>query len=331
MSVRNFSVVVPVRNGETTIGACIESLLAQRYPADRYEIIVVDNGSTDGTARVAGSFPVTLLRCETPGPSPTRNTGLRHSQAEIVAFTDADCVADPGWLLGLAPAFADEAVGAAGGAIESLQHPQRGFVELFAEDVRPLRNYRSGEGELLPFLMGANASYRRALLLAVGGWDEGLGTAEDIELAWRFQLKTRTRIAYCDDAVVYHHHRSTVKALARQYRFYGLGEVLLDSMFRTHPGYPRDARFYRQRLLRQLAALPRYVASGAIRAVRRVRGRASAYDAVRPWLLVVAEAANIAGKLEGLRLSRGLRDPEPLRRRLAVAIPLHYVPRAKAA
>jgi glycosyltransferase involved in cell wall biosynthesis len=331
MSVPRFSVVVPVRNGAATIGACVESLVAQRYPADRYEIIVVDNGSTDDTAPVVSAYGVTLLRCETPGPSPARNAGVRHAQNELVAFTDADCVADPGWLPGLAPAFTDAGVGAAGGAIESFDHPQRTLVELFCADMRPLRNYRSGEGELLPFLMGANAAYRRAPLLAAGGWDEGLGTAEDIELAWRFQLKTGTRIAYCDNAVIYHHHRSTVKALARQYRLYGLGEVLLDSMFRTQPGYPRDARFYRQRLLQQLAALPRYVASGAVRALRRVRGRASAYDAVRPWLLVVAEAANIAGKLQGLRLSRGLRDPEPLRRYLAAAIPSYYVPQVKAA
>jgi glycosyltransferase involved in cell wall biosynthesis len=331
MRLPSFSVVVPVRNGEATIGTCVESLLAQRYPADRYEIIVVDNASTDDTARGVASYPVTLLRCETPGPSPARNTGVRHSHAEVIAFTDADCVADAGWLAGLAPAFADDAVGAAGGAIESFDHPQRTLVELFCADVRPLRNYGSGDGELLPFLMGANAAYRRAPLLTAGGWDEGLGTAEDIELAWRFQMKTGTRLAYCDDAIVYHHHRSTVRALARQYRVYGLGEVLLDSMFRAHPGYPRDARFYRQRIVRQLAALPRYVVSGAIRALRRLRGRASAYEAARPWLLAVAEAANLAGKLEGLRLTRGLRDPDPLRRYLAVAIPSHYVPREKEA
>jgi glycosyltransferase involved in cell wall biosynthesis len=65
--------VVPVRNGEAIIGPCVESLLAQRYPADCYEIIVVDNGSTDDTARVVAGYPVTLLRCDTPGPSPARN------------------------------------------------------------------------------------------------------------------------------------------------------------------------------------------------------------------------------------------------------------------
>jgi cellulose synthase/poly-beta-1,6-N-acetylglucosamine synthase-like glycosyltransferase len=323
-----FTIVVPVRNGAATIGPCVESLLAQRYAADRYEIVIVDNGSTDATADVVAAYPVTLLPCLRPGPSPARNAGWRNSEAEIIAFTDADCVADPGWLSGLAAAFADDSVGAAGGAIEAFRHPQRTFVELFCDDMRPLGNYRTGEGEFLPFLMGANAAYRRAALLNAGGWDDGLGTAEDIELAWRVQLKTRLKIAYCPDAIVYHRHRSTWKSLARQYWVYGLGEVLLDSMFRAHTGYPRNPRFYRQRLARQIAALLRYGASGAIRALRRMSGRATAYEAAFPWLLLVAEGANVAAKLKGLALSRGLRDPEPLRRYLEVAIPSHYLPQS---
>jgi len=326
-SVPSFTVVVPVRNGEAMINTCVESLLAQRYAADRYEIIVVDNGSTDDTAGVVSSYPVTLLRCPTPGPSPARNAGARRSQNEIVAFTDADCIADPGWLGGLAAAFEDDTVGAAGGAIEAFSHPQRNVVELFCEDMPPLRNYQTGEGEFLPFLVGANAAYRREALLAAGGWDDRLGTAEDIELAWRFQLKTGTKIVYCPDAVVYHRHRSTWKALARQYWVYGLGEVLLDTLFRGQPGYPRSLRFYRHRLARQLAALSRYVASGAIRGLRRMSGRATGYEAAWPWLLMVAEGANVAGKLKGLGLTRGLRDPEPLRRYLEIVIPSHYVPR----
>lgn len=325
-SVPTFSVVVPVRNSHATIGTCVESLLAQRYEADCYEIIIVDNGSTDATADVVTAYPVTLLPCPRPGPSPARNAGWRNSEADIIAFTDSDCVADPGWLAGLAAAFADDSVGAAGGTIEAFCHPQRTLVERFCEDMRPLGNYRTGEGEFLPFLVGANAAYRRAALLNAGGWDDGLCTAEDIELAWRVQLKTGMRIAHCPDAVVYHRHRSTWKALARQYWVYGLGEVLLDSMFRAQPGYPRNPRFYRQRLARQIGALSRYVASGAIRALRRMSGRATAYEAVWPWLMLVAEGANVAGKLKGLGLSRGLRDPEPLRRYLEIAIPSHYLP-----
>lgn len=323
----SISVVVPVRNGETMIGGCVASLLAQQYPADRFEIIVVDNGSTDGTAQCVADCPVLLLRCPVPGASAARNVGVRHSTAEIVAFTDADCIADPGWLRGLAAAFEDASVGAAGGPIESFVHSGRNLVELFAEDARPLRNYCSGKGEFLPYLFGANAAYRREPLLAIGGWSEGLGTGHDVELAWRLQLRTGARIDYRPGAVIFHRHRSTWTALAHQYWTYGLGEVLLDSLFGAHPGYPRGRRFYRRRMRQQIGALPRYVAAGAIRGLRRARGRVSAYDAARPWLLLLAEGANLAGKIHGLRLSSGLSDPEPLRRYLEVAVPAHHLKR----
>jgi glycosyltransferase involved in cell wall biosynthesis len=331
MSYPSFTVVVPVRNGEATIRACIESLVAQQYPADRFDIIVVDNGSTDGTAQIVAPYPLTVVQCDTLGPSPARNAGVWHARGEIVAFTDADCVADTGWIAALARAFSEEAIGAAGGAIEPLRHPNRNVVERFGEHLPPLQNYRSGDNEFLPFLISANAAYRRAPLLAAGGWDDAMGSAEDIELAWRFQLRTGTKLAFCSDAVIYHRHRATVRALARQYWVYGLGEVLLDSVFGTQSGYPRDRRFYRQRLPQQLAALPRYVGAAVLRAIDRLGGRGSAYDVARPCLLTLAEAANIAGKLEGLRLTRGLRDPEPLRRHLVRAIPSQHVARVTRA
>lgn len=327
----SFSIVVPVRNGEAVIGRCVESLLAQRYPANRFEIIVVDNGSNDRTAERAAAQPVHLVACAVPGPSAARNAGVRSSEADLVAFTDADCVADPDWLAELAAAFDDAGVGAAGGPIEAFVHPGRGLVERFAEDVQPLRNFQRGEGEFLPYLFGANAAYRRELLLAVGGWSEALGTAEDVELAWRLQLRTGTRIHYRPAAVVFHHHRSTVGGLAQQYWVYGHGEVLLDSMFRAQPGYPRNPRFYRRRFAQQFAALPRYLASGVLRGLRRAFGRTGTYEAVAPWLLLVVESANLAGKIRALALSGGLRDPEPLRRHLRHAVPAHHLRRRRPA
>lgn len=92
------SVVVPVYNGAETIAACIESLLKQDYPSDRYDIIIVENGSTDNTTEIVKRFPVRLFHSYDKGPAPARNMGLSVSSAEIVAYTDADCVAAPNWL-----------------------------------------------------------------------------------------------------------------------------------------------------------------------------------------------------------------------------------------
>jgi glycosyltransferase involved in cell wall biosynthesis len=93
------SVIVPVRNGARFIRRCIEALLAQTYPRECYEIIVVDNGSTDDTRDVIASYPVTLFVEEgMPSPYPARNLGIRHARGELFAFTDADCVPVPRWL-----------------------------------------------------------------------------------------------------------------------------------------------------------------------------------------------------------------------------------------
>ena len=93
------SVVVPVRNGERTIAACLESLLAQDYPKDKVEIIVVDNDSADHTAEIIQRYPVTyLLEREVRNPGGVRNRGMREVRGDIVAFTDGDCVAVQDWL-----------------------------------------------------------------------------------------------------------------------------------------------------------------------------------------------------------------------------------------
>ena len=93
------SIIVPVYNGENIIGACLKSLLAQDYPKDKYEVIAVDNNSKDKTADIIKEYSVHyLFESKVQGSYAARNTGVRHAKGEILAFTDADCVADKGWL-----------------------------------------------------------------------------------------------------------------------------------------------------------------------------------------------------------------------------------------
>ena len=93
------SVAVPFHDSERTLAACVESLLAQEDVGGKVEIILVDNRSTDASASIAARYEgVTLLDEQTPGAYAARNTGLRAASAPVIAFTDADCVADPDWL-----------------------------------------------------------------------------------------------------------------------------------------------------------------------------------------------------------------------------------------
>ena len=89
------SVIIPVWNSPDLLAKCLAALAVQSYPRERYEVLVVDNGSTDSTAAVARNYPfVTLLSEPVPGAYRARNRGLAAARGEYVAFTDADCIPD---------------------------------------------------------------------------------------------------------------------------------------------------------------------------------------------------------------------------------------------
>ncbi len=113
------SIIVPVCDGEANIADCLESLCKQKYPADRFEIIVVDNNSRDCTSEVVRQYEVRYVQEEKPGSYAARNRGARVADGDILAFTDADCIAAPNWLQAisdvLASGEAQAVLGFAGG------------------------------------------------------------------------------------------------------------------------------------------------------------------------------------------------------------------------
>ena len=98
------SVVVPFFDSERHVAACVESLLGQEHVGGPFEIILVNNGSSDGSASVVSRYrEVALLDEPAPGAYAARNTGIGRARAPIVAFTDADCVVDRHWLQSVCP------------------------------------------------------------------------------------------------------------------------------------------------------------------------------------------------------------------------------------
>lgn len=196
-----FSIVVPVFNGAATIAPCIESLLALDYAKDRYEIICVDNASTDDTAaRLHGFLPhIRILREETRGAAAARNRGIREAAHEVIAFTDADCTVDPGWLRALATRIGEPGVGIVGGRIAALEGANA--VERFGERIHDHR--RAIEQLRPPYVITMNWASPRQLLLDVGLFDEALLRGQDTDLAFRIGA-AGWRMVYVPDAIVRH-------------------------------------------------------------------------------------------------------------------------------
>ena len=232
MDLPSVSIIVPVYNGERFIGQCIESLLALDYPENNREIIIVDNNSKDRTSEIAKKYPVRYLFERKQGPCCARNTGIGNAAFPLIAFTDSDCLADKSWIKELVKAFQKKAVGGCGGHLEPVQPTT--VIEEYVIYKEILSQERALRDEAIspPFLLTANAMYRKKILEEAEGFDEEIPVGEDADLSWRVRWKGYS-LEYEPRAIVYHHHRSTLWGLLRQIRSYGAGTSYL---FRKHHG-----------------------------------------------------------------------------------------------
>lgn len=238
------AVVIPVRNGAGDLGRTMEAILTQVRPAD--ELVVVDNGSTDGTAAVAMEAGASVVHEPRPGSYAARNTGVAATTADIVAFTDADCVPDPRWLAELVGALEREpSLDVAGGPIEAqrIETP----AERWSAERRVLDQERSwADPTFLPFLATANVAWRRSALERIGGFDAELASGGDVDACWRLQ-RIGGRLGFAPAAVVRHPHRSSLRTLLAQQHRYAVGHGRLDGRWRHEPGYVAAAGTTRRR------------------------------------------------------------------------------------
>jgi glycosyltransferase involved in cell wall biosynthesis len=218
------SVIVCSYNGARTLRQCLDGLTTLDYP--NYEVIVVNDGSTDGTGDIARDYPVRLINQPNQGLSAARNTGLAASEGEIVAYTDDDAYPHRYWLRYLAAAFGRTAHVGIGGP--NLPPPGDGFVaECIANTPgNPIHVLLSDEvAEHIP---GCNMAYRKEALVAISGFDPRFRAAgDDVDICWRLQDRGWT-IGFCPTAMVWHHRRNSIRAFWKQQYGYGKAEAQLE-------------------------------------------------------------------------------------------------------
>jgi glycosyltransferase involved in cell wall biosynthesis len=222
----SLSVVMSCRNAAATLGATLESLVTQVYPG-WWEVVVVDNASTDDTVGVAEAFTgrlprLRIVRVEQPGHQGSGlNHGIAASEGEAVVFMDGDDLAAPDYLLHMGRALASAAFVGGRLDLERLNPPsvrsrrrpiQHDHVEVF-----------SG---YLPGVVGASMGVRRAALADVDGFDVSLPTQCDVDISWRLVGVGHVPV-FVPDAVLHYRYRRAAREIFSQEYGYGLGEALL--------------------------------------------------------------------------------------------------------
>ena len=218
------SVIVCTYNGALTLRHCLDGLTTLDYP--NYEVIVINDGSTDDTAAIARDYPVRLINQSNEGLSAARNTGLAASDGEIVAYIDDDAFPHRYWLRYLAAAFARSSHVGIGGP--NLPPAGDGFVAecVAAAPGNPLHVLLSDE--LAEHIPGCNMAYCKDALVAIGGFDPRFRAAgDDVDICWRLQDRGWT-IGFCPTAVVWHHRRNSIRAFWKQQYGYGKAEAQLE-------------------------------------------------------------------------------------------------------
>lgn len=231
------SVIVPVRNGEAHVGDQMAALSAQTYTG-AWEVVVVDNGSTDRTAEVVEGWRdrlpgLTVVDAsERRGLNYARNAGVAAARGDFLAFCDSDDAATPGWLTAMATAAATADI--VGGEIE-LEELNDSIGQAW-ERAEPLRQLPTGG--FVPYPPGGNCGIWSSVARTIG-WDEAFAFgSSDMEFGWRAQL-AGFETAFVPDALMRLRFRRNLRALVRQHFRYGVSEPQLYRRFRRH-GMPRS-------------------------------------------------------------------------------------------
>ena len=323
------SIIVPVYNGSRTINALLASLLALDYPAERREILIVDNKSTDDTRERAQRYSVTLLdETEVQSSYAARNRGIEAARGEVLAFTDADCVVEPTWLKRLLADHEEPRWGGFAGSRKA--YPPANLIERYcaqgwlfdplclqqpffrADSIGerlcsqvPVLDYRSHISLPTGLINSytANVAYRRIVFEKIGYFDQRMTSGGDLDLAWRLQTQTDWQIAIRPDAIVYHRHRTSLRGLTSLYRNHAAGHAILALKYGDDP--ERIAwQLMAESLLLMVLTVPSHLLRILVRPLKAISRKPDILFWAEPVLALPCALYHHYGKLEGFRRRR---------------------------
>ena len=277
------SVIVPIYNGEQDLPGLLDCLMAQTYPSQQVEYLLVDNGSCDRTPTLltaaAASFTArglsftALSEPNIQSSYAARNVGICAAKGEFLAFTDADCYPDPNWLAALIQPFIDSTVGLVAGKIAAF--PGETWVEKYSDCKEMLSQEHTLNNDFQPYGQTANLAIRTVTLKQVGLFRPHLTSGGDADICWRIQEKNehigpdsekQWQLSYSPNAVVQHRHRQTLKGLHSQWYRYGTSNRYLHELHGVRLAWQLSKKEERRALLRWvLRDLPQAAATLALK------------------------------------------------------------------
>jgi glycosyltransferase involved in cell wall biosynthesis len=209
------SVVIPVKDGRENLRRLLDSLDRLEFPRERLEIVVCDNGSSDGTPALAGERGCRVLDLPGLSISGLRNRGAKEARGDVLAFVDSDCAVVPGWIDAALPHLERPEVAAAG------NYPSPPERSTWVQELWTLNHRLKPRVHEAAWLPSMNLIVKREAFERVGGFDERLKTCEDVDLCYR--LRERAGLIIWDEAIGVTHHGEppTLRVLFRKERWHG--------------------------------------------------------------------------------------------------------------
>lgn len=210
----DISVIVPAYNAQPYISRCIEALLSQSFNPNNYEVIVVDDGSSDQTADIIKNYPVKYVYQKNQGPATARNRGVKEAKGDIILFTDADCVPTGNWIEEMVRPFKSPHIAAVKGAYLT---NQKEVVARLAQVEFEERFEMLKKADSIDMVDTYSAGFRKAIFSQMGGFDTTFPVAnnEDTDLSYKMS-RHGFKMAFNPVAVVYHlKHPDSIKKYAR--------------------------------------------------------------------------------------------------------------------